>query len=102
MNTIQPSSVDSPANTCQRCGKARHTTLVLFQSNVSLLFRRQERKVCGHFCLSCITKTFAICEGVTLVGTWWGIIGIFVGPIYLTTNLIEYAKGSIAIARGRK
>jgi hypothetical protein len=48
-----------------------------------------------------MSKTFAVYEGLTLVGTWWGIIGMMLGPIYLVTNLIEYARGCFFFARPR-
>ncbi len=87
---------------CQRCGRVKITTLVDFKANVSLFFRRRETKLSGNLCHSCMTKEFVSFEVATLLGTWWGIIGLIIGPFFLFHNMIEYVDGSIAIVKGKR
>jgi hypothetical protein len=84
---------------CNLCSGYSATTLVTFKQNVSYLFARREQEFSGRVCFGCMTATFLKFEFVTLVGTWWGIIGCFVGPFFVFTNLLEYIAGSFSIAR---
>jgi hypothetical protein len=83
-----------PLQQCERCGRTGYTQLVLFKENISYFFARRHREFSGHLCFSCATKTFAAFEFRTLVGTWWGIIGFFVGPFYILHNLMEYLSAT--------
>lgn len=84
---------------CDVCGQPRVTALVTFKQNVSFFFRRLERKFSGHACLGCMTATFVSYEAATLVGTWWGFIGIILGPFYILGNLFEFLGGGYDIFR---
>jgi len=86
---------------CKRCGRIKSTQYVFFIENISYFFARRERTFHGHICFSCMTKTFAIFEIRTLLGTWWGIIGMISGPGYLLENLIEYMKHSYRFVRSK-
>jgi hypothetical protein len=85
---------EMPLQQCERCGRTGYTQLVLFKENISYFFARRHREFSGHLCFSCATKTFAAFEFRTLVGTWWGIIGFFVGPFYILHNLMEYLSAT--------
>jgi hypothetical protein len=74
------------AHNCEVCGRARITTLVKFKQNVSYIFRRQEKTFHGWACFRCMAEKFLTFEFVTLIGTWWGIIGCLFGPVYLVLN----------------
>src|ERR1700722_13490506 len=83
---------------CERCERTKITTLVTFKQNVSYFFQRQEFS--GRVCLGCMNQEFLKFEFVTLVGTWCGIIGCLLGPVYILTNLLEYLfSGSFLIMR---
>jgi hypothetical protein len=86
---------------CKRCGKIKSTQSVFFIENISYFFARRERTFHGHVCFPCMTKTFATFETRTLLGTWWGIIGIICGPGYLVENLVEYVKHSYRFMRSK-
>ena len=86
---------------CAACGKFRPTQLVLFRSNVSYFFGRRDRQLCEYLCFPCMSRKFLKFEVVTLLGTWWGLIGLLLGPLYLATNLLEYAKGSLRLGWAR-
>lgn len=77
---------------CKMCGRPKMTQWAYFQENVSYFFGRQERTLAGFVCFPCMSMSFAEFEIRTLLFTWWGIVGLFVGPAYLVTNLAEYLK----------
>ena len=87
------------AHNCEVCGRARITTLVKFKQNVSYIFRRQEKTFHGRACFRCMAEKFLTFEFVTLIGTWWGIIGCLFGPVYLVLNVSEFLFGSFCIGR---
>jgi len=84
---------------CDLCQRKRLTASVTFKRNVSYFFGRHETVFSGRVCLSCMTRRFVGFEIVTLIGTWWGIIGLILGPIFIVTNLFEYLGGSFDIGR---
>lgn len=86
---------------CTLCGQEKHTFWVVFNQNVSYLFARRTREFAGFACLRCMTKCFAEFEVITLFGTWWGVIGFFLGPIILIGNLAEYVKGAYRLTRSK-
>src|SRR5262245_2955150 len=95
---MQHSPVKRPAiSECSRCGRTEYTHHLVFKQNVSYFFARKEREFSGDFCFSCASRMFAKVELTTLIGTWWGIIGFWVGPLYIVHNLVEYIGGSAAL-----
>ncbi len=77
---------------CKVCGLERKTRYALFNENISYFFARRVRTLSGFMCARCMTIKFAEFELKTLLLTWWGLIGFFVGPAYLLENLGEYVK----------
>lgn len=73
--------------TCERCGKQCATFRGEFHENISYFFERKERAIDAKMCFSCTAKVFGTFTGRTLFGTWWGIIGAFLGPIYIVLNI---------------
>jgi len=90
---------NSEIRTCCQCGQMRVTALVTFKQNISFIFRRWEKEISGDTCLPCMCTSFLVYETSTLAGTWWGLIGCVVGPIYIVTNLFEFLAGCYTIAR---
>jgi len=72
---------------CGRCGQHRATFHGEFRENISYFFRRQERTIDAELCFPCTSTVFFSLTGKTLLGTWWGIIGAFLGPIYIVSNI---------------
>ncbi len=97
---LLPTQEPSPV-ACKICGRTAATQLVFFKENISYFVGRSERTFCGYACFGCVTKTFAAFELRTLLGTWWGVIGVLVGPPYLVSNIAEYAKSGWRFARRR-
>ena len=89
-----PDRAPTALRICEGCKSLKSAQLIQLRMNVSYLFQRHERQTCGYLCFGCMTKTFALYEVSTLLGTWWGVVGAFLGPIYLVTNIIEYGKCS--------
>jgi len=71
---------------CQRCGKQRVIFRGKFHENISYFFERKERTVDAKLCFLCTAKVFGDFTGRTFFGTWWGVIGAMVGPIYIVSN----------------
>ncbi len=78
--------------TCDSCSYHKKLFQSTYRSNVSYFIRRNEATFAGKFCLSCNSRLFLRTTLTTLVGTWWGIIGFFVGPIYILQNIYNYSK----------
>jgi hypothetical protein len=78
------------------CGKTSRTHPVIFEENVSYFLKRRERKISGNLCWSCIEKTYKTFQLNTLVGTWWGAIGCWVGPPHAHSQFaaIQTSAGS--------
>lgn len=72
---------------CQRCKKEKVVFRTVFHENISYFFQRQERLVDGFLCFRCTSTVFASFTTGTLLGTWWGVIGMLVGPVYLAKNI---------------
>src|SRR5690349_14485508 len=75
---------------CEYCGLRRPTQLVIFKANVSYFFQRREWECCGYLCAHCATVSFLSLTLQTALGTWFGIVGIMLGPGYLINNVVEY------------
>jgi len=87
---------------CSRCGRTKYTQHAVFKQNVSYFFGRKERQFSGDLCFSCASRTFARVELTTLFGTWWGIIGYWLGPLYIVHNLVEYIIATFRFVRSEK
>ena len=100
---MQYSPIDRPAiSKCSRCGRTEYTQHLVFKQNVSYFFARKERKLSGDFCFLCASRTFTSAELTTLFGTWWGIIGCWLGPLYIVHNLVEYIIATFHFVRSEK
>ena len=100
---MQHSLIKRPAiSKCSRCGRTKYTQHAVFKQNVSYFFGRKERQFSGRLCFSCTSRTFATVEFTTLLGTWWGIVGFWVGPLYVVHNLVEYIIANFCFVRNEK
>ena len=87
---------------CSRCRRTEYTQHLVFKQNVSYFFARKERQFSGDLCFFCASRTFASVELTTLFGTWWGIIGFWLGPLYIVHNLVEYIIATFRFVRNEK
>jgi hypothetical protein len=88
-------------NNCDKCKKAGKTQECFFRENVSYIFRREEKIFIGNLCFRCLNSVFGKLTIRTLFGTWWGIIGFFVGPFYIVRNVMEYIKAAFKFLRDK-
>jgi hypothetical protein len=73
--------------TCGRCGRQRVIFRGQFRENMSFGFHRQERAIDAKLCFPCTAKVFGAFTGRTLLGTWFGVIGALLGPVYIVSNV---------------
>ncbi len=87
---------------CQLCGQMKPTLQVSFDKNISYFYERRTEHFIRFVCHRCMTSTFVSYELTTLLYTWWGIIGMFLGPPFLLGNLYEFVRHSVSFARAAK
>lgn len=99
---ISERSKGTQFRTCKICCREKKTRWVMFNENISYFFARRARTFSGFVCISCMSKVFFEFEAKTLLFTWWGIIGLVLGPIYILTNLIEYVRQAAPLLLRKK
>jgi len=82
--------VEKKSPVCKLCKSTNRTEFISLNENISFVFGRRERSFAGDLCLRCMTNEYFSYTGRTLVGTWFGIIGMFVGPAYILGNTFSY------------
>lgn len=98
VNAAMPAGPTSAVGKCQVCGSMRQTTLVKFQRNIGMLVLRQTRVIQGNMCKTCVRSKFWDFTVKNLLLGPWGMISLIVTPIYLVTNIVEYAGASKRLA----
>ena len=48
------------------------------------------REVSGFYCRDCIQKAFWSNTVPTLFLGWWGMLSVFITPVVLVSNLLEF------------
>ena len=82
-----------PIGICKFCGEKEHVQILMFCENVSYFFERTEKIFEGPICSSCMRHVFVLYTKTTLAGTWFGAKGMFLGPIYMFSNIYYLTKG---------
>ena len=77
---------------CQMCGRYGTTHVVSIRQNIGLLYSRRTRTIEGELCRNCIRKYCLKFTAVSLVGGWWGVISLFVTPVFIICNTYEYCR----------
>ncbi|HET6328679.1 MAG TPA: hypothetical protein VFG04_28605 [Planctomycetaceae bacterium] len=75
---------------CQRCGSEAPTKLVNFYQNIGAIVIRFPRSTKCHLCKQCVHQVFWKYTLVNSTLGWWGMISVFVTPIYLLSNTVQY------------
>ena len=86
---------------CDNCDSYTYLMWTVFQANVSFLFERTAYIYDGNFCKICIRRIFFKATGKTLYGTWWGIVGGFLGPVIIVTNISQFVKGMYNLRKSK-
>ncbi len=84
--------VSSLASGCQECGGDLPTQSVTLFWNVGLLLLRFHQIIRGNLCRDCIGRQFWKCTAINMLLGWWGILSLFVTPVFLALNLATYIK----------
>ena len=75
---------------CENCGCEAPTRYVAFHQNIGLLVMRLYNGTTGNLCKRCINSTFWKYTAINLTLGWWGIISLFLTPIFCIINLCYY------------
>ena len=77
--------------TCERCGREGQTKRVNFYRNIgAILFHFTETTEC-RLCKPCINEVFLNYTLINITLGWWGMASMFLTPIYILSNTIQYA-----------
>ena len=77
---------------CQKCGRHGPVLLVSLRQNIGMLYSRSTKIIDAELCKSCIRKYALRFTGVTLILGWWGMFSMFLTPIYIGMNIVEYFR----------
>lgn len=77
---------------CQACGLENPTRFVDFRQQIGLLVIRLQKRVRANLCKRCINKVFWPFTLITALLGWWGIISLFMTPIFLINNIYYYLR----------
>ena len=75
---------------CINCGGTQKTYYCHFYENMSYFFRRSEREFVGQLCFKCMNEIYFKYTGRTILLTWFGMIGLLLGPFYIINNTFFY------------
>jgi hypothetical protein len=75
---------------CDVCGRRAPTRYVEFYQNIGMLIMRTSKSVKGELCKVCINKHFWEFTLITAVAGWWGMISLFLTPIFLANNVFRF------------
>jgi hypothetical protein len=90
--TIESVSEAHPAP-CSECGTDHAPTAdAAFQYNASFLFVRFWARKPGRYCASCALKAGLGYTALTAVCGWWGLIGLFLTPVFIGMNLYNLGR----------
>jgi hypothetical protein len=65
---------------------------VTFRRNIGALVVRFSQELRGYMCGGCIKSSFWETTLITLFLGWWGLISFIMSPIFLVTNVVNFAS----------
>jgi hypothetical protein len=71
---------------CEFCGAKGPVTEVVYRQNTGLVIMRQTRTWAGSACRTCSVALFRRTTLHNLFLGWWGVISLFMTPIFLAIN----------------
>ncbi len=77
---------------CESCGLETPTAKVQLYQNIGMLVMRRYRSVKGNICKPCIDNYFWQYTLATSVLGWWGLISLFITPLFIANNLFQFVK----------
>ena len=94
------STATAPTPACQVCKGPGPVAPATFRQNVGALVMRFEKRVKGNMCRRCMSQKFWSFTLTTAAIGWLGMISLFVAPIYVVMNIVEYVKASSRLRQG--
>lgn len=82
---------ESVLNGCQVCGR-QPVERFSFKANSGFLLARRVYEVAGNLCSTCATGVFREMQAHNITRGLWGVISLFMAPIYLISNWINYSS----------
>lgn len=82
-------------NECELCGKPAIVYHSVFSYNISYFIARKEKTIDAYLCLDCTYKIYGSFTLYTALGTWWGVVGIIIGPFIIIANTCWLTFNSI-------
>ncbi len=77
---------------CQVCGRQVATARVHLMQNIGMLVARQSKTLAGDVCRPCGMQAFKSMTLTTLFLGWWGLISLFLTPVFLIMNLVAWSS----------
>jgi hypothetical protein len=77
---------------CESCGLEAPTANVKLYQNIGMLVLHRYRSVKGNMCKPCIDNYFWQYTLATSVLGWWGLISLFLTPLFIVNNLFQFIK----------
>jgi hypothetical protein len=88
---------------CELCGKTPASERrVSFSRNVGMLVQRREYRVIAHMCGPCLHGNFCRFSLLNLCLGWWGMISLFLTPIFAVVNVCQYAAGLFSLRYSKR
>jgi hypothetical protein len=81
-----------PGRNCEKCGVEGDVVNVTFRRNIGALVVRFSQELRGNMCGGCIKSSFWETTLITLFLGWWGLISFIMSPIFLVTNVVNFAS----------
>jgi hypothetical protein len=75
---------------CERCGNDAPTKRVNFYRNIGAIFIRFPQSTECCLCKPCVHEVFWKYTLINVTLGWWGMISVFLTPIYIVSNTIQY------------
>src|ERR1051325_10434090 len=75
---------------CECCGIEAPVRHVEFRQNIGAFFVRFGKSVRGNLCKPCVHSHFWTMTLTNLTLGWWGLISVFLAPIFSIMNIVEY------------
>ncbi len=78
--------------TCQNCQRNVATVRVSLAQNIGLLVARQSKNFTADLCRECGMRMVKSMTLITFFFGWWGLISLFLTPIFLIINIVAWSK----------
>jgi hypothetical protein len=84
---------------CEECRREAPTRRVKFLAVVGCIIVIWRWKSPSPLCKSCVHRTFWEYTLLTAVGGWWSILSLFLAPVVVLANVLQYVVCCVALKR---